>query len=46
MVVNFAWAGYLLELPGAQQRDAIGHHHRLFLIVGHEYERDAHFALQ
>ena len=44
--VNFARRRHLLQFSRAQQRDPVRHHHRLFLIVGHEDERNADLALQ
>ena len=44
--VNLARSRYLLQFSRAQQRDAVRHHHRLFLIMGHEDEGNPHFALQ
>src|SRR5579872_2948760 len=44
--IDFARRSYLLQLAFAQQRNAIRHHHRLFLIMSNEYKSDANFALQ
>ena len=44
--VDFARAGDLLEFSGAQEGDAVGHHHGFFLIVGDKDKGDADFALQ
>ena len=44
--IYFPRRRHLLQFSRAQQRDAVRHHHGLFLIVGDEDERDADLALQ
>src|SRR5580658_9452148 len=44
--IYFPRRRHLLQFSRAQQRDAVRHHHRFFLIVGDEDERNADFALQ
>src|SRR4029077_14636064 len=44
--VDFAWCSNLFQCAVAEQSDAIGKRHRLFLIVGDEKKCDADFALE
>src|SRR5579872_375397 len=46
VTVNLAGRRDLLQFSRAQQRDAVRHHHRLFLIVSDENEGDSNLALQ
>ncbi len=45
-VVDFAGRGDLFEFSRAKKRDAVGHDHRFFLIVGDEDEGDSDLALE
>src|ERR1035441_10256131 len=45
-IVDFARRGNLLQFSRAQESDAIGQDHRLFLIVSNKDEGDTYFALQ
>lgn len=45
LVVNLFGRTDLLDLALAHHRDSVAHRERLFLIVGHENEGDADFAL-
>ena len=45
-VVNLSGRSDLFQFPHAQQRDAVGHDHGLFLVMRDEDERDSDFALQ
>jgi hypothetical protein len=44
-IVDLFRRAHLFEAPATHHRDAIGHGERLFLIVGHEDERDPDLAL-
>ena len=46
MVVERGGIGYLLYCPFVQHGDAIGHRHRLLLVVGHDGKRDADLVLK
>ena len=45
-VINLPRRSDLLQFAHAQQRDAVGHDHGLFLVMGNEHERDSDFTLQ
>ena len=44
--VQLARRGELLDLPGVEHRDPVGHRQRFALVVRHVYEGDAEPALQ
>src|SRR5262249_45769296 len=45
LLVDLHWAADLLDAAVVEHRDAVAHGQRLFLVVGHIDESDAHLAL-